>query len=146
MNGPTLADVGLLIPELILVGTALVLMLAARRIQAGPVAVIGTLVAALAAALAAGLAISSGTQTGFDGMLVVDGYSQFFKILVAVALAMTTLLSAGRGAGEQSPRAEYHVLLLLASPTMRPWFNAWTSSSNSSTSVPASTDWVCLSL
>ena len=33
MNGVTIADLGLLIPELILVGTALVLILLARRIR-----------------------------------------------------------------------------------------------------------------
>ena len=50
----TLADLALLVPELILVGMALALILTARRIQKTPVAAVGTVLAALAAAVAAG--------------------------------------------------------------------------------------------
>ena len=53
MIGATLSDLGLLVPELILVGMASALILAARRIQRAPVAVVGTVLAALAATLVA---------------------------------------------------------------------------------------------
>ena len=118
MNGATLSDLALLVPELILVGMALALILAARRIQRTNVAVIGTVVAALAAALASGWALSWGTMTGFGGMIVLDGYSQFFKILIAAALALAALLSGRSIDGEQTLRGEYHALLLLASTGM----------------------------
>ena len=52
MNGVTTSDLALLVPELILVGMALVLILSARRIQGLPWAVVGTVLAALAAAVA----------------------------------------------------------------------------------------------
>ena len=56
MNGAaTLSDLALLVPELILVSMALVLILAARRIQRTPLAAVGTVLAALAAAVAAGV-------------------------------------------------------------------------------------------
>ena len=119
MNGAaTLSDVALLIPELILVGMALALILAARRIQTTPVAAVGTVLAALAAALASGWMLSWGTQTGFGGMITLDGYSQFFKVLIAATLALAALLSVRTIDRDQVPRAEYHALLLLASTGM----------------------------
>ena len=78
-----MSDLALLIPELILAGMALALILAARRIQKTPVAVVGTVLAAMAAALATGWVLSWGARTGFGGMITLDGYSQFFKVLIA---------------------------------------------------------------
>ncbi len=118
MSGVTISDLALLVPELILVGTALVLLLLARRIQRAPVAMVGTVLAALAAALASGWALSGGAQTGFGGMITLDGYSQFFKVLIAATLALAALLSVRTIDRDQIPRAEYHVLLLLASTGM----------------------------
>ena len=114
----TLSDLTLLVPELILVGTALVLILTARRIQQTPVAAVGTVVAALAAAVAAGWALAGGVRTGFGGMITVDGYSQFFKVLIAATLALAALLSVKSIDRDRIPRAEYHALLLLAATGM----------------------------
>jgi len=118
MSGPTLADLVLLVPELILTGTALLLILIARRIRGTPAAMVATVVAALVAGLASGWVVSSGTQSGFGGMFTVDGYSQFFKVLIAATLALVALLSARRIEGEQDSPGEYHALLLLASTGM----------------------------
>ena len=118
MRGPEVADLALLVPELILVSAALVLMLVARRIRQGQVASVGTVIAALVALFAVGQTLSWGTIQGFTGMLVLDGYSQFFKILIAAVLVLTTLLSVGRRAGGGVPRGDYHVLLLLAAVGM----------------------------
>jgi len=113
-----MSDLALLVPELILAGMALALILAARRIQETPVAVVGTVLAAMAAALAAGWVLSWGDKTGFGGMITLDGYSQFFKVLIAATLALTALFSARSLEGDQVPRAEYHALLLLSSTGM----------------------------
>ena len=118
MNSATLSDVALLVPELILVGTASALMLAARRIQTAPVALVGTVLAALVAALVAGWDLSGGTRTGFGGTITLDGYSQFFKVLIGASLALAALLSVQSVDRDRVPRAEYHVLLLLASTGM----------------------------
>ncbi len=118
MNGASLSDLALLIPELILVGAALVLLLAARRIQRAPLAMIVTVLAALGAALASGWVFSWEARTGFGGMIRLDGYSQFFKVLIAATLALTALLSVKRSDGSSIPRGEYHALLLLASTGM----------------------------
>jgi NADH-quinone oxidoreductase subunit N len=114
----SMSDLALLVPELILAGMALALILAARRIQETPVAVVGTVLAAMAAALAAGWVLSWGDKTGFGGMITLDGYSQFFKVLIAATLALTALFSARSLEGDQVPRAEYHALLLLSSTGM----------------------------
>ena len=45
MNGANLTDLALLVPELILVGMALALILAARRIQSAPWVAAGTVFA-----------------------------------------------------------------------------------------------------
>jgi len=111
-----MSDLALLIPELILVGMALALLLVARRIQRTPVAVVGTVLAALAAALASGWVLSLGGKTGFGGMIILDGYSQFFKVLIAATLALAALLSVRSLDGV--PRGEYHALLLLSATGM----------------------------
>src|SRR6202040_3367489 len=111
-------DLAVLTPELILAGMAMALILAARRIQRTPVAVVGTVLAAVAAALASGWVLSWGVTTGFAGMITVDGYSQFFKVLIAATLALVALLSVRSFDSEHIPRAEYHALLLLASTGM----------------------------
>lgn len=118
MNGPNMKDLGLLLPELVLVGTALAFILAARRIQKGPLAAAGTVLAALASAFASVWLLSGGDETGFGGMIKVDGYSQFFKVLIACALALAALLSESRMDAEHVRPAEYHALLLLASTGM----------------------------
>ena len=102
MNAPDLTDLSLVLPEMMLTGAALVLILLARRIRKANVVAAGTVVAALAAALAAapiGWVFSGVTATGFSDMIIVDGYSQFFKGLIAAALALTVLLSVKRSPG-----------------------------------------------
>jgi NADH-quinone oxidoreductase subunit N len=118
VNRPSAADLGLLVPELILVGTALVLILAARRIRTTPLALAGTIVAALASVVAAAWAVAGDGATGFGGMITVDGYSRFFEVIIAAALALAALLSARSLEGERIPRGEYHALLLLAATGM----------------------------
>jgi NADH-quinone oxidoreductase subunit N len=62
--------------------------------------------------------LSGDAKTGFGGMITIDGYSQFFKVLIGSALALTALLSVRRIGAEQVRPAEYHALLLLASTGM----------------------------
>ena len=118
MKGATVADLALLVPELILVGMALVLILVARRVQTTPVAAVGTVIAALGAAVASAWMLSGDTVTGFGGMITLDGYSQFFKVLIAATLALAALLSVRSLDGDQIPRGEYHALLLLGATGM----------------------------
>ncbi|MDA2932903.1 NADH-quinone oxidoreductase subunit N [Acidobacteria bacterium AH-259-D05] len=118
MNSVNLTDLVLLLPELILVGMALALILGARRIQKASLLAAGTVLAALAAALASGWLLSGGPRTGFGGMITLDGYSQFFKVLIASALTLVALFSVRRIDAERVHSAEYHAMLLLASTGM----------------------------
>ena len=118
MNGAALSDLALIVPEMILVGMAAALLLAARRIQRTPVAAVGTVLAALAAGLASVWVGSSGNETGFGGMIALDGYSRFFDALIAATLALAALLSVRSSDRGQATSAEYHVLLLLGSTGM----------------------------
>jgi NADH-quinone oxidoreductase subunit N len=118
MMTPQLSDLALVVPELILVGMALVLLLLARRIRGSSFAPTGTVGAALVAALFAGSELTMEARTAFGGMIVADGYSQFFKVLVGVTLALTALLSVRREDEGTTPRGEYHALLLLAGTGM----------------------------
>jgi NADH-quinone oxidoreductase subunit N len=108
----------MLIPELILVGMALALILTARRIQKTPAAPVGTVLAAVASAIVSGWTFSSGVRTAFGGMMILDEYSQFFKVLIGATLAIATLLSVRSLDRDHIPRAEYHALLLLAATGM----------------------------
>ncbi len=118
MNGPTLSDLGLLAPELILVAAALVLILLSRRIRRSAVAPAATVLASLAAAAASVWVMSEETRIGFDGLIVLDGYSQFFKVLIAASLTLAVLLSVRSIDGGRVSRGEYHALLLLAATGM----------------------------
>ncbi|MFP6650000.1 MAG: hypothetical protein VB817_11085, partial [Pirellulaceae bacterium] len=118
MTSVPITDIALLIPELILIGMALALLLVSSRIRNATHATAGTVLAALAAALAAGWLVPESPRLGFLEMITIDGYSQFFKVLIASALALATLLSVKRVNTEHVRPAEYHALLLLASAGM----------------------------
>jgi len=111
-------DLIVLLPELVLVGMALVLIVIARRVtRAQPVA--AWVVAAAMGAIAAGWAFSREASTfGFGGTIVSDGYARFFNVLFAATLALTALLSVKHVERERVPPAEYYALLLLASAGM----------------------------
>jgi NADH-quinone oxidoreductase subunit N len=113
-----MSDIALIFPELVLAGMALVLILIARRIQRTHVAAIGTVLAAMAAALLSGWLLSWGNKAAFGGMIILDGYSQFFKVLICATLAVVVLISVRSLDEERTPRVEYHILLLLASVGM----------------------------
>ena len=118
MSEQMIQGLALLHPELILIGTALILLLLARRVRGTRVAMVGTVLAAVAAGLYAGWDLTWEGTTGFGGMIVQDGYSQFFEVLVAAALALAALLSVQSEPDEESTPTEYYVLLLLASTGM----------------------------
>jgi NADH-quinone oxidoreductase subunit N len=111
-------DLIVLLPELILVGMALLLILVARHVKRPQPAAAWSFTAAVAA-IASGWAFSSDVPTmGFGGTVAGDGYAQFFKILFASNLALAALFSVRHLDSERVPPGEYHALLLLASTGM----------------------------
>jgi len=109
---------GILHPELILTGAALVLLLLAKRVRGTRVALGVTIAAALAAGYSARMSIPAQAVSGFSGMIAQDSYSQFFEVLICAALVLGALLSVKKAPDEESTPSEYFVLLLLASTGM----------------------------
>ncbi|AMY06943.1 NADH-quinone oxidoreductase subunit N [Luteitalea pratensis] len=109
-------DLLVLLPELVLAGVGLVLIVAARRITRAGVAA-GLAIVAAAVAAFAGLAMDVPTM-GFGGTVTTDGYAVFFKLLFAANLALVALLSVRHFDAERVRPAEYHALLVLATTGM----------------------------
>jgi NADH-quinone oxidoreductase subunit N len=111
-------DLLLLLPELVLTGSGLVLIVLARRVTRAGVAA-GVAIAAAAVAVWSGFAFSmDGPSVGFGGTVTADGYALFFKVLFAANLALVALLSVRHLDAERVRPAEYYSLLLLASTGM----------------------------
>jgi NADH-quinone oxidoreductase subunit N len=111
-------DLRLLLPELILSGVALALIVVARHVRHARFAAILVVTAAIAAACCGWALSSAGPTTGFGGTVVNDGYARFFHVLFAANLALATLFSVRHVEAERVPPAEYFALLLLASTGM----------------------------
>jgi len=108
----------LVLPELVLVGMALVLIVVARHVQRAPMAATWVVLAA-AAAIGCDWAFSSGSpHIGFGGTLAGDRFARFFDVLFAATLALTALLSMKRVEQERVRPAEFYSLLLLAGTGM----------------------------
>ena len=118
MISVSLRDLILISPELILVSFALVFILAARRIRNSSLVTAGTVFAGLAAASVSSWLLPVSPKTGFGAMIILDGYSQFFKVLIASALILAALLSVRRYEAGPVRSGEYHALLLLAATGM----------------------------
>ncbi len=111
-------DLILLLPELVLVGVALALIVIARHLNRPHSAAASVVIAAAAAAWAGWAFSADGRRTGFAGTIAGDDYAQFFHILFAANLALAALLSVRHLETERVPPAEYYALLLLASTGM----------------------------
>jgi NADH-quinone oxidoreductase subunit N len=111
-------DLILLLPELLLVGAALGLILIARHVRRAKSAAIIVVFAAAGAIYSAWELSHATPATAFDDTIAGDGYAQFFKILFAAALAVTVLLSVRYLETEGVRPAEFCTLLLLASTGM----------------------------
>ena len=111
-------DLLILLPELVLTGASLALIVAARRV-ASAAAGAGVTIAAAAVAVYVGFAFSlEGPSVGFGGTVTTDGYALFFKVLFAANLALVALLSVRHLDAERVRPGEYYSLLLLASTGM----------------------------
>ena len=113
-----MTDLILLAPELVLVGTALVLIVIARRVQRAQSVAIWVVIAAAAAVCSGWAFAGEGPRTGFGGTIAGDDYSQFFNVLFAATLALAALLSVKHVDAERVRPAEFYALLLLASTGM----------------------------
>ena len=108
----------LLLPELVLVATALALIMVARHVKHARSAAPVVVIAAVAAIVSGWIFPVAGPKTAFGGTIVGDGYSQFFNVLFAANHVVAALLSVKHVDTEHVPPAEYYALLLLASTGM----------------------------
>jgi NADH-quinone oxidoreductase subunit N len=107
-----------LLPELLLTGMALVLLLVARHVQRARSAVLCVVIAAAAAIFAGWIFSAETPAAAFGDTIAGDGYAQFFHLLFAATLGLAALLSVKHLDAERVPSAEYCALLLLASTGM----------------------------
>jgi NADH-quinone oxidoreductase subunit N len=113
---PASTDILRFLPETILIvfGTLLMVLdpIFHRRssLAFGHLTILG-LLAAIAASVWVYL---TNTGTAFGGMIVVDGFGTFFRVLVMVVGILTVLPSYGFLARQDAETSEYHALLLFS--------------------------------
>ena len=113
-----MTDLLILLPELILVGVALALIVVARHVRHTRLAAASVVAAAIGAAGAGWVVSLGGATTGFGGTVAGDGYAQFFDVLFAANLALAALFTVRSLDTAHVPPAEHYALLLLASTGM----------------------------
>ena len=113
------ADLMLILPELVLAGFAILIMVTdpflrpSRRKWLGIVALVGTGAAAAATVLMAGQ-----TGTAFGGMIIGDAFSVYFRFLLLAIAALTLLSSLGYVEREGFPPGEFFALILFGTVGM----------------------------
>lgn len=112
MDLKNIASLSFFLPEIVLSATILLLivldLLARRKDVIGPVAAIGCVIALIAT-----FDLYS-AQSGllFHRMIVLDGFSLFFKIVALAAAILTIWMSLGSNEIKQVHQGEYYTLLL----------------------------------
>src|SRR5215472_13041555 len=114
-NFPSTADMIRFLPEIILTVMGTLLMVLDPVLHRRSSNAFGHLsILSLAAAMAAAIYSYSDPGTAFGGMLIVDGFATFFRVLVIVAGILTVLPSYGFLARQDAETGEYHALLLFS--------------------------------
>ena len=111
----TVSDFSLILPELILLGAALCLLIFGvfRRTDANQ-RVSGLAVVFMGVSLVFVLADSGDTIKIFDGLLIIDRFGQFMKALVLVGAILTLIMGHGYRKREGLMQFEYPVLITFA--------------------------------
>jgi NADH-quinone oxidoreductase subunit N len=108
------------IPELILLVAACVIVLLEPFLKAGPTgksdktAILAVALTALVGSVAVSLALAGEDRTSFAGMLVLDGWAVFFKVLFSLGAALTVLMSSSYLEAHRRHLGEYYALVLFA--------------------------------
>jgi NADH-quinone oxidoreductase subunit N len=113
------ASLLLTLPEIVLSGAALALMMAAAWTgDKGGRLLTWLAVAALAAAAVVVPGIRDAGGAAFDGLFIGDRFAAFAKILVYIAAAVSLVAASGWFSRDGDYRAEYPVLILLSTVGM----------------------------
>ena len=112
---PPTRDFFYILPELVLAGGALVLLVAdvlVPRSRQGILAVVALV--ALGATAVALLPVADAHVTVARGLLAIDRFALFFKVLFLIAAALTVLMSVRYLSVERASAGEYYFLILCA--------------------------------
>lgn len=115
----TLPDFGLALPELVLAGIALALLMVGVFGQDRSTGLVSRL-SVLGCLIAGVLVLTTDTvrATSFESLFVVDGFAAFMKILVLIGSGLSIVMSWGYLERERMSRPEFPVLILLATVGM----------------------------
>jgi NADH-quinone oxidoreductase subunit N len=112
---PTSADLIRFLPETILVAMGTLMMVLDPVLHRRASYAFGHIsILALIAALAASLYAYTQAGAAFGGMLIVDGFATFFRVLVIVVGILTILPSYRFLQRQEAETSEYHALLLFS--------------------------------
>ncbi|MBI4697681.1 MAG: NADH-quinone oxidoreductase subunit N, partial [Nitrospirae bacterium] len=118
LNG-FLQGVGVIVPELIIIGFALALMIIDLFVKRKDiVALIGVIGVAVAAYFTFNIYSAGGPQTVFQGMFAFDRYSIFFKLIFYINVVLTICISLKYLVIEKASFGEYYALLLFSTSGM----------------------------
>jgi NADH-quinone oxidoreductase subunit N len=107
-------DITPILPEIILAGAALLVLLVEPFLKRDKTAVIAIALTGLLASGVVALALFSDNRVGFAGMIVLNEYAVFFKVLFALAAAMAIMMSPRYLEASGRHLGEYYALLLFA--------------------------------
>src|SRR5579863_1644096 len=112
---PTLTGIIPLLPEFVLAGGAMaLLMLGAFRGERNTTVIDVLSIILLAVAGVIVILLPAGKLIAFDGSFVVDDFARFLKILAILGSAAAILMSIDYDAREKQQRFEYSVLIVLS--------------------------------
>ena len=112
--GISLSDFYYILPELVLTAGALILLVADVLMPRRPAALAGVAVAALLATVVAVLQFRGVRVEVAHGLMAVDGFGTFFKLIFLAAAILTVLMSVQYLQIEGASPGEYYFLILCA--------------------------------
>ena len=107
-------DFYFILPELVLTGGALLLLLLSVIVPRQDGVLLGVALATIAATLVAVSSFAGLDETVARGLLAIDGFAAFFKVIVLLSAALTVLMSAPYLRVEGLKAGEYYFLILCA--------------------------------
>ena len=111
MQAPDIVPV---IPELILLVAACVILLVEPFLKADKTAILAVALTGLVGAIAVSIGLLGQDRVAFSGMLVLNDWAVFFKVLFGIAAALTMLMSSSYLESHRRHLGEYYALLLFA--------------------------------
>jgi NADH-quinone oxidoreductase subunit N len=110
--GISLSDFYYILPEIVLTAGSLVVLVADVLLPRGSRALVWITLAALGATLAALVPFAGVDQVVANGLMAVDGFAMFFKVVFLVAAIFTVLMSVRYLDIEGASPGEYYFLIL----------------------------------